>query len=93
MGKTKQLQPVKIKESELETLQNIQAKTQQLTSIIANCEIEKQNAINQFAAIQSEGQKFTQFLSKSYGLTESHTVDITTGEIKENIQEKNEPNS
>ena len=95
MGKTKELNPTKIKASELETLQKFNAQTSQLTSIIADCELRKHNAISQFAEIQAEGQKFTQFLSQSYGLTQENTIDISTGEIKVVQKEEapNEPNS
>ena len=95
MGKTKELTPVKIKASELATLQQYNTKTTELTVIIAESELKKQNAINQLLAVQSEGQKFTQFLSQSYGLTQENVIDISTGEI--NVAQKetnpNEPNS
>jgi len=95
MGKTKELQPVKIKASELATLQQYNAETNKLTSIIADSELKKQNAINQLLAVQSEGQKFTQFLSQSYGLTQDNAIDISTGEISVAKKEPNlnEPDS
>lgn len=89
MLKTKtNMKPQKLTEKELETLKEIQTKTNQITLLLGQIEVQKQilegqkvNILNQFSDLQDEQSKFAKELQEKYG---DGNVDISTGEFTSN---------
>lgn len=78
----------KLTEKELETLKEIQTKTNQITLSLGQIEVQKQilegeknNILNQFVDLQDEQSKLAKELQEKYG---DGNVDINTGEFTSN---------
>ena len=71
----------KIKKEELKSIQEVNKKLTEGYLIVGQIESDKLNALNMLRVNQAELEKLKEKLKKDYG---DVSIDITTGEIKEN---------
>ena len=76
----------KIEQSELDQITKVNSKFAEIKETIANIEIQKHHLLNELSALQVEFKSLEDELIKKYG--DNVLIDIRTGEIKENVENK-----